>query len=60
MLFRSKVSHREMFNIFNMGVGMVVALDESEAQQAIDLLTAQGERATIIGRVTDREGVEIR
>ena len=55
-----KVSHREMFNIFNMGVGMVVALDESEAQQAIDLLTAQGERATIIGRVTDREGVEIR
>ena len=55
-----KVSHREMFNIFNMGIGMVVALDESEAQQAIDLLTAQGERATIIGRVTDREGVEIR
>lgn len=55
-----RVAHREMFNIFNMGVGMVVALDESEAQQAIDLLTAQGERATIIGRVTDREGVEIR
>ncbi len=55
-----KVPHREMFNIFNMGIGMVVALDESEAQQAIDLLTAQGERATIIGRVTDREGVEIR
>ena len=55
-----RIAHREMFNIFNMGIGMVVALDESEAQQAIDLLTAQGERATIIGRVTDREGVEIR
>ncbi len=53
------VAHREMFNIFNMGVGMVIALDESEAQRAIDILTAAGEKASIIGRVTDKEGVEI-
>ena len=55
-----KVPHREMFNIFNMGIGMVIALDASQAQQAIDILTAQGERAAVIGRVTDREGVVIR
>lgn len=57
---QGKVSHREMFNIYNMGVGMVIALDAGEAQQAIDILTAQGEKASVIGRVTDCEGVVIR
>ena len=55
-----KVPHREMFNIFNMGIGMVIALDASEAQRAIDILTAAGEKASVIGRVTDTEGVVIR
>ena len=54
------MAHREMFNIFNMGIGMVIALDAGEAQKAIDILTKQGERASVIGRVTDTEGVVIR
>ena len=54
------VPHREMFNIFNMGIGMVVVLNESQAQQAIDILTAAGEKASVIGRVTDTEGVVIK
>ena len=52
--------HREMFNIFNLGVGMVVALDAAEAQTAVEILAAQGERASVIGRVTATEGVVIR
>ena len=55
-----KVAHREMFNIFNMGIGMVIALDESEAARAIEILAAAGERASVIGRVTDTEGVVIK
>ena len=55
-----KVAHREMFNIFNMGIGMVIALGADEAQRAVDILAAQGERASVIGRVTDTEGVVIR
>ncbi len=55
-----EIPHREMFNIFNMGIGMVVVLDQSEAQKAIDILTAAGEKASIIGRVTDTEGVVIK
>ncbi len=50
------VAHREMFNIFNMGVGMVIAMDESEAQKAISILEAAGERASVIGRITDKAG----
>ncbi|MBR0393518.1 MAG: phosphoribosylformylglycinamidine cyclo-ligase, partial [Alistipes sp.] len=53
------VPHREMFNIFNMGVGMVIVLDESEAQKAVEILTAAGEKASVIGRVTNTEGVVI-
>ncbi len=55
-----KIAHREMFNIFNMGIGMVIALDAAEAQKAVDLLAAHGERASVIGRVVEGEGVVIR
>ena len=53
------VPHREMFNIFNMGIGMVLALDESEAQKAIDILASHGEKATVIGRITSEPGESI-
>jgi len=54
-----KVPHREMFNIFNMGIGMVVVLDASEADKAVAILESHGEKASVIGRVTDTPGVEI-
>ena len=54
-----KVSHREMFNIFNMGIGMVLAIDESEAQKAIGILASHGEKASVIGKVTSVPGVNI-
>ncbi len=53
------VPHREMFNIFNMGIGMVVVLDESEAGKAISILESHGEKASVIGRVTGTPGVVI-
>ena len=55
-----KVSHREMFNIFNMGIGMVIALDASQAQQAIEILASHGERASVIGRIVAGEGVTVK
>ena len=54
-----KVPHREMFNIYNMGIGMVLAVDSSEAQKAIDILTAAGEKASVIGKITDSGKVDI-
>jgi len=47
------VPHREMFNIYNMGIGMIVVLDESEASKAIDILAKWGEKATVIGKVIE-------
>jgi phosphoribosylformylglycinamidine cyclo-ligase len=40
-----------MFNIFNMGIGMVLALDAKEADEAIRILNQSGEKAQIIGHV---------
>ena len=40
-----------------MGIGMVIALDQSEVAKAIEILTACGEKATVIGRVIEGEGV---
>ena len=53
------IPHREMFNIFNMGIGMVLALDEADAAQAIGILASHGEKASVIGRVIAEPGVHI-
>ena len=55
-----RIPHREMFNIFNMGVGMVLAVDEADAARTIEILTECGERASVIGRVVEGEGVTIK
>ena len=54
------VPHREMFNIFNMGIGMVLAVAPSEAQKVISILESHGEKASVIGRITNNEGVNIK
>ena len=56
-----KVDHREMFNIYNMGIGMVIALDnEKDALDAINILKKYGDNAYIIGSVTNSGKVEIK
>ena len=54
-----KIPHREMFNIFNMGIGMVLAMDAAQAGEAIDILAQHGDKAAVIGKVTDQQGVNI-
>ena len=53
------VPHREMFNIFNMGIGMVLVMPAAEADKALEMLRRHGETASVIGEVTDRPGVDI-
>lgn len=53
------VPHREMFSIFNMGIGMVLAVSDSSAAETQEILARHGRKSYIIGRVTDKEGVVI-
>ncbi len=57
---QGKIAHREMFNIFNMGIGMVIALDAEEADKAIEILAQHGEKASVIGTIVSQEGVVIK
>ena len=52
-----KVNHREMFNVFNMGIGMVLMVDPKDADQTVKMFNELGEKAFVIGNVTDKEGV---
>ena len=55
-----KVPHREMFNIFNMGIGMVLAVNEADAPKVVDILSKAGEKASVIGKVVEGNGVTIK
>ena len=49
------IPERDMYNTFNMGIGMVLALPAAQAQQALEILSAAGETAYQIGEVVSGE-----
>ncbi|MCI1194245.1 phosphoribosylformylglycinamidine cyclo-ligase [Bifidobacterium pseudolongum subsp. globosum] len=55
------VDHMEMFNIFNMGIGMVVAVPADREDELMNLLANAGEQGYRIGSVVARgsDGVEL-
>ena len=55
-----KIPERDMFNTFNMGTGICVAVDAEKADEAVRLLSSVSEHASIIGEVaTGEDGVEL-
>ncbi len=53
------VPERDMFNTFNMGVGMCVIVNKKDAERAVEILRGSGEEAYIMGELKEGEGVEI-
>ena len=53
------ISEHDMFNTFNMGVGMVVTVAAEDADKAIEILQAHGEDAYRLGTVVEGSGVEL-
>ena len=49
------ISRRDMFNTFNMGVGMALVVPAAEADLALDILRANGEAAYLIGEIVPGE-----
>jgi phosphoribosylformylglycinamidine cyclo-ligase len=50
------IDEAEMFRVFNLGVGMVVVVPESDVYAALDVLRGHGHRASEIGRITEGGG----
>ena len=55
-----KLERAEMYNIFNMGIGMVVAVSADQASEVVAHFRACGEKAFVIGSVTEEAGVQMR
>ncbi|MBQ3970517.1 MAG: phosphoribosylformylglycinamidine cyclo-ligase [Clostridia bacterium] len=54
------IPERDMFNTFNMGVGMSVIVSKQDADKALEILKANGEDAYVVGEVVKSdEGVII-
>ncbi|MDO5398746.1 MAG: phosphoribosylformylglycinamidine cyclo-ligase [bacterium] len=57
---KGSIPEMDMYNTFNMGIGMIVAVDADKADKAVKVLEEAGEKAYIIGELTEGEkGVEI-
>lgn len=54
------VPHREMFNIFNMGIGMVLAVDPADVEKTLESLRSNGEDPKVIGKVVEGKGVTLK
>ena len=57
---KGNIPERDMYNTFNMGIGMILALPDGQAQQALSVLADAGESAYAIGEVVaGADGVEL-
>ncbi|MDD6278938.1 MAG: phosphoribosylformylglycinamidine cyclo-ligase [Ruminococcus sp.] len=49
------IPERDMFNTFNMGVGMIVCVDKNDADKAIAAINETGEQAYVLGELVESE-----
>ncbi|AWP29530.1 phosphoribosylformylglycinamidine cyclo-ligase [Paenibacillus vortex V453] len=54
---KGKISNKDMFTTFNMGIGMVLVVKEQDADATLQFLRSAGEEAYVIGRVTEGERI---
>ncbi|MFN8050042.1 MAG: phosphoribosylformylglycinamidine cyclo-ligase [Acidimicrobiales bacterium] len=50
------ISDDEMAKVFNLGIGMIVAVPADHAQRAVDVLAAVGQKSSIVGEVVHGSG----
>lgn len=49
------IEEKMMYNTYNMGIGMMVCVDSSKADEAVRLIEAAGEKAYIVGEIENGE-----
>lgn len=49
------ISERDMFNTFNMGVGMSIVVAPQDVEKALEILKANGEDAYVIGEIIESD-----
>lgn len=54
---QGKLQQKDLYNVFNMGIGFVLAVPAAQAEKVIEVVEQHGEKAYTIGRVVAGEGV---
>ena len=54
------IPEKEMYNVFNMGVGFMLAVDKNEVENVMNMLKEINEEAYIIGKVTNSGEVDLK
>lgn len=54
---KGDISTKEMYGIFNMGIGMALVVEKEQVDEVLTILKQQEENALVIGKVIDKEGV---
>lgn len=54
---QASIPEKDMYGVFNMGVGMALIVDPTDEAKVLETLKAQGQVASVIGKVTANEGV---
>lgn len=57
---KGKLEETDMYHVFNMGIGMAAAVPPEEAEELVSQFRLAGEKAAIIGTVTDQAGISFR
>jgi phosphoribosylformylglycinamidine cyclo-ligase len=52
---RGEIAEEMMYNTYNMGIGMVVAVAPSDVEKAMAAISAAGETSYIIGQIEEGE-----
>ena len=50
---KGNISEHDMYNTFNMGIGMMLVVDKADAEKTVEILKANGEEAFIIGETVE-------
>jgi len=54
-----EVDHMEMFNIFNMGIGMVLAVNAEDADKTMELLKSNDEAGYVLGNIVKKTDSDV-
>ena len=57
---KGQIDEKEMYNVFNMGIGFVMALEDKDVDRVLAILKEMDEPAYVIGKVTDSGIVDLK
>lgn len=57
---KGNIPKKEMYNVFNMGVGFIFIVSKEEVEKIEKALNEIGERSMVIGEITDTPGVDLK